>query len=85
MRGKIDKLNDLYAERARLALERTLMAFLYEHNGDRNKAARWVCSKLMKEIIHEVEFNTRALGVYERLEVHDIIRGHKRAWPEIKP
>lgn len=26
----------------------------------------------------------RSMGVYERLELADIIRGHRRAWPEVE-
>jgi hypothetical protein len=81
VKGKIDKLNDLYSDRAHREFKQILMSFVYKHNSD---AALWAFKELHKES-YKFYFAIRAHTVYERLEVHDIIRGHKRAWSESKP
>lgn len=73
-RSKIDRVQALFAERLRDAV-RDVRLGLHVHG-------RHDDAQVLASLGDELLCRMCAMGTYERLELADIIKGHKRAWPE---
>lgn len=74
MKSKVDKIGEVFARRVRREV-RFVALELYQLG---NVAA----AEAMIRRADMIGARMANLDTYERLEVQDIIRGHKRAWPE---
>lgn len=73
-RSKIGRVNDFFEARLREALE---SCRLDAHTGGKHEEAA-----LLERWTERLRVRARANSTYQRLELEDIIKGHKRAWPE---
>lgn len=72
--SKIDRIIEYYELRFNQAVDATRLE-LHAH-GRHSEAAT------LASVAASVRARMGYLGTYERLELSDIIKGHKRAWPE---
>lgn len=73
-RSKVDRVRDVFTSRLKEATEGVRLEL---HNQGKHAEAAVVAS-----IAEQLRVRLGAMGIYERLELSDIIKGHKRAWPE---
>lgn len=73
-KSKIDRVCDLFEARLREAIDEVR---LEEHHAGRHGTA-----DTLNSLAGRLGMKLCAMGTYERLELSDIIMGHKRAWPE---
>lgn len=73
-KSKVDRVRDVWGSRIRQAVEE--VAFR-EH-----RAGRPANADVLMQAAETIRVIACSLGTYERLELDDIIKGHKRAWPE---
>lgn len=74
MKSKVDRIRELFESSVRRAVESCrLDAHTQGNHGDAN---------VLRQYEDRIRIRAASMGTYERLELDDIIKGHKRAWPE---
>lgn len=73
-RSKVDRIQDLFRDRLRRAIDSVRLELHVQGKHD--------AAGLMAQYEQALCVRMGSMGQYERLELSDIIKGHKRAWPE---
>lgn len=74
MRSKVDRITDAFKTRVRDAIDSVII--------DLHAAGEHGSASVLRSRRDQIVMRTGAYTTYERLELDDIIKGHKRAWPE---
>lgn len=74
MKSKVDLINEVFDRRVRMAIESRAAELVLGGNT--------VAAQVLLANENHIKLRTIVSCTYDRLELDDIIKGHKRAWPE---